>query len=161
MGNANSGRRPAPAAIAILRGNPGKRRVNLREPAIAPADPSFDRPPRQLAGDPVARAEWRRVAPRLRVAGLVSETERSALTALCQQWSRYLEAHGQIRDRGIVLETAKGPIPSPYLAVADRALAHCHRLWAELGLTPSGRTRAAKLPAPLEAPAPSKWAGLL
>lgn len=161
-GNSNSGRRPAPTALKILRGNPGKRALNLNEPKIAVADPSFDNPPPVLADDLVAATEWRRVAPLLRAAGLVSETERAALTALCQQWSRYLASHAQVIALGMCIESSKGvPIPNPYLVVADRALAHCQRLWSELGLTPSGRARASKLPAPADDKKPSKWAGLL
>jgi P27 family predicted phage terminase small subunit len=147
--------------LKILRGNPGKRPINANEPKIARADPSFDEPPPELNGDPGASAEWRRVAPLLRAAGLVSATERAALTALCQQWSRYLAAHRQVMELGMCIEAKAGPVPNPYLLVADRALAHCQRLWSELGLTPSGRSRASKLPAPADEKKPSKWAGLL
>jgi P27 family predicted phage terminase small subunit len=162
MGNWNSGRRPSPTALKVLRGNPGKRPLNVDEPTIPAADVSFDTPPRELADDPAAAAEWSRVAPLLRRVGLVSATERAALTALCQQWSRYLAAHAQVMALGMCIETTKSvPIPNPYLLVADRALHHCQRLWSELGLTPSGRARASKLPTPPGEAAPSKWAGLL
>jgi len=82
---------------------------------------------------------------------------------LCQQWSRYLAAHEQVRELGMVIETgAHGRlVPNPYLGVADGALSHCHKLWHELGLTASGRARATKLqPTPADAKS-SKWAGLL
>ena len=162
MGNWNSGRRPQPTALKVLRGNPSKRPINRDEPTIAPADESFDTPPRELANDPDAEKEWRRVAPLLRVARLVTESERAALVALCQQWSRYLAAHAQVIALGMCIETTKAvPIPNPYLLVADRALTHCHRLWSELGLTPTGRARANKIGAPKGDTAPSKWAGLL
>lgn len=163
MGNWNSGRRPQPTALKVLRGNPGKRPLNVDEPQIPAADPSFDDPPAELADDAGAATEWRRVAPILRAAGLVSATERAALTALCQQWSRYLAAHAQVIALGMCIETTKSvPIPNPYLLVADRALTHCSRLWSELGLTPSGRARARKLPSSSpDGKRPSKWAGLL
>ena len=163
MGNWNSGRRPQPTALKVLRGNPGKRPLNPNEPIMPPATAAFDEPPPALAEDPAAAAEWRRVAPLLRAAGLVTESEQSALTALCQQWSRYLQATTQIRELGMCIEGSHGiPTPNPYLLVADRALTHCHRLWAELGLTPSGRAKACKLPtAPNPETKPSKWSGLL
>lgn len=161
MGNWNSGRRPQPTALKVLRGNPGKRRLNPNEPRIPVADQSFDTPPAELGADVAAVAEWRRVAPMLRAAGLISESERSALMALCQQWSRYLAAHAQVIALGMVIEGPRGaPMPNPYLVVTDRALAHCHKLWNELGLTPSGRARATKLPT-ADDPKPSKWDGLL
>lgn len=97
----------------------------------------------------------------LRGCGLVSQGERAALTALCQQWSRYTEAHDKVKQLGMVVKKGKAEIPivNPYLAVADKALAHCLKLWVELGLTPSGRARMSALPA-VEAPT-SKWAGVL
>ena len=73
-----------------------------------------------------------------------------------------MAAHAQVIELGMVIETAKGGlVTNPYLGVADKALTHCHRLWHELGLTPSGRARATKLqPTPEREPS-SKWAGLL
>lgn len=159
MGNWNSGRRPQPTALKILRGKaqPGN------EPKIQAADPSFDVPPAELDQDPDAIAEWTRVAPLLRQAGLVTQAELTALLALCQMWSRYIGAQRKVIAEGLCIETMKGvPIPNPYLLVADRALHHCHRLWSELGLTPSGRAKALKVPAPKGSDSkPSKWAGLL
>ena len=81
--------------------------------------------------------------------------------ALCQQWSRYLEAHDKIRELGLIIKRPKGiPMTNPYLPIADKALAHCQRLWIELGLTPSGRTKITALPEP-GGPDRSKWDGLL
>lgn len=163
-GNWNSGRRPQPTAIKLLRGNPGKRRINPNEPAPPPLDASFDDPPPALNGDEHAKAEWRRVAPILRACGLVTEAERTALLALCHQWSRYLEAHAQVREHGMMVANAAGlDVPNPFLGVADRALVHCQRLWAELGLTPTGRARVARLPSGRIEPVapPSKWGGIV
>lgn len=163
MGNWNSGRRPQPTALKMLRGNPGKSPINHNEPQIPAPDDSFDIPPEELAQDPDAAKEWRRVAPLLRQSRLVTQSEQSALLALCQQWSRYVAAQREVLAQGMCIETMKGvPIPNPYLLVADRALTHCHRLWSELGLTPGGRARALKVPAPAAPGAkPSKWAGML
>ena len=160
-GNANSGRRPQPTRLKILRGNPSKTRLNPNEPQPARATDEFDTPPPEVAHDLLAAAEWYRVVPILRTCGLASQAERSALIALCQQWSRYLEAQSKVRELGMIVKRPDGvPMVNPYLAVADRALAHCQKLWPELGLTPSGRARLSALPQaePQEA---SKWAGLL
>ena len=160
-GNANSGRRPQPTRLRVLRGNPGRRPINPREPQPPPVPDGFEIPPPEIEIDALAAAEWRRVIPILKVSGLASTAERSALIALCQQWSRYLEAQGKVRELGMIVKKTSGiPMINPYLAVADRALAHCQKLWAELGLTPSGRARLSALPQaePQEA---SKWAGLV
>jgi P27 family predicted phage terminase small subunit len=147
----------------VLQGNPGRRRLNAAEPKVPRADPSFDEPPTEIAEDVVASAEWRRVAPMLRLCGLVSRVERASLLALCQQWSRYLEALGKVRTLGMVVKKPSGiPVVNPYLSVSDHALALCVRLWAELGLTPSARARLAAIPASelLESEF-NKWEGLL
>jgi P27 family predicted phage terminase small subunit len=159
MGNKNSGPRRVPTPIKKLRGTFREDRSNPKEPIPPPAPESFDTPPKELHGDQVAIDEWSRVVPMLRRIGLVSETERAALISLCQQWSRYLDAHNQIRTGGMVVDADKGPIVSPYIAVADKALTHCQKLWVELGLTPSGRSRMTSL-LDTEPAKVSKWAGL-
>lgn len=159
MGNKNSGRRPAPTAVKKLRGTLRSNRINNLEPFPPPPPPTIDQPPIELNGDRVAIDEWARVVPMLRKIGIITEAEKSALIAMCQQWSRYVDAHNTIRSSGMVIEGDKGPIVSPYIAIADKALTHCQKLWIELGLTPSGRSRIHALPD--AEPKQSKWAGLL
>ena len=166
-GNWNSGRRKTPTQLKLLRGNPGRRRLAAdTEPAPPAADESFDVPPAELDGNKRARAEWERVAPMLRFCGLVSQAERSTLTALCLEWSAYLGAQAELRKSRIV-KNSEGVISiSPFVAIADKALSNCHWLWNELGLTPSGRAKVAKLPpasgrVPPNATPKSKWGGVL
>jgi P27 family predicted phage terminase small subunit len=145
--------------LKVLQGNPGKRRLNDAEPKPPQLAADFDQPPVEVLGDPIAEKEWRRVAPILRQTRMVTEVERGLLVALCQQWSRYLEAHSKVATAGMIIRAASGnPMANPYLTVADRALAHCTKLWVELGLTPSSRSR---LSVPKADPTPTKWAGLL
>lgn len=159
MGNRNSGPRPVPSAIKKLRGTFRDDRSNPNEPTLEPAPESFDKPPAELAKDDVAAAEWSRVVPILRRVGLVSVVEQSALIAMCKEWSRYVAALHTIRTTGPVIESDKGPVVSPYVTVADKSLTHCLKLWVELGLTPSGRTKMTALKS--EPPPVSKWAGML
>lgn len=160
MGNKNSGPRPRPSAIQRLHGVTRRDRLNPHEPTPPPAPESFDVPPVEIVDDEIAAAEWSRVVPLLRKLGVVTEAERSALIALCQQWARYITAHQQIQTDGMIVETENGPRVSPLITIADKALAHCQRLWVELGLTPSGRTRL-KVAQPTDDPAKDKWDGLL
>ena len=161
MGNWNSGRRKQPTALKILRGNPGKRRLHAEHEAAPPAlDDTFDTSPPELKGDRRAQAEWKRVAPLLRDCGLISEAERGAVVALCQQWSTYLAARWQLQRHGVTTLVNGITRVSPHLAIADGALVHCQRLWNELGLTPSGRAKVARLPSARVEPA-SKWGSLL
>ena len=142
------GRKPTPTDLKVLRGNPGHRPLNVDEPQLpAATSDAFDTPPPELPDDPVAAAEWRRLAPMLRAARLVTEAERASLIALCQQWSLYLTAVSKAQATGMVVKSPSGyPMPNPYLSIANKALTHCTKLWAELGLTPSARSRITATP---------------
>jgi P27 family predicted phage terminase small subunit len=144
------GRKPAPSDLKVLRGNPGHRPLNVDEPQLPAVNAEiFDRPPIELSGDPAASGEWSRLAPMLRTARQVTDAERGSLIALCQQWSRYLDANSKAAAAGMVIKSPSGyPMPNPYLGIANKALNHCTKLWAELGLTPSSRSRVAATPAP-------------
>jgi len=160
-GNSNSGRRPQPTHLRVLRGNPGKRPIDPTEPTPPPVTAAFDVPPPELAGDDLAAAEWRRVAPMLRACRLVTEAERPVLVALCQQWSRYLEAQTKIRELGMLVRTPDGlPARNPFLKIQQDAYVICRQLWIELGLTPAGRAKIHALPGDREQEV-SKWEGLL
>jgi P27 family predicted phage terminase small subunit len=136
------GRRPKPTSQKILDGNPGGRRLNPEEPQPPSPTETFDEPPSELTGNEIASAEWRRLAPMLRVIRQVTEADRSALLALCIEWARYLDAMKRVADTGMVVQAPSGyPIPNPYLSIATKALSGCQKLWPELGLTPSSRSR--------------------
>jgi P27 family predicted phage terminase small subunit len=78
----------------------------------------------------------------LRLCKQITEADRSALVALCLEWARYLDATVKVRVLGLVVKTPSGyPIPNPYLSIATKALGSCNKLWPELGLTPSSRSR--------------------
>ena len=132
------GRKPKPTAQKQLEGNPGGRPLNKAEPKL-PAEQAAD-VPTEIADNPVALAEWNRLAPMLTLAGVLTEADRGTLLSACQQWALYLEARSKITN--LVVTTKSGhPMPNPYLSVANKALAHCIKLWAELGMTPSSRSR--------------------
>jgi P27 family predicted phage terminase small subunit len=138
------GPNPHPTALRKLRGNPSKTPFNTEEPELPAAPPSFDQVPAVLVDDPVAAAEWRRLAPLLREARVVTEADRNALIAACQQWSVYQDALLQAPAHRRVLRSPNDyPIPNPFVPIANKALVHCERLWDCLGLTPAARTRVA------------------
>jgi P27 family predicted phage terminase small subunit len=72
----------------------------------------------------------------------ITDADRDSLIAVCLEWSRYLDATRRVRTSGMVVASPSGyPIQNPYISIAKGALAACCRLWAELGLTPSSRSR--------------------
>jgi P27 family predicted phage terminase small subunit len=136
------GRKPVPSWRRQLEGNPGKRAGNRDEPKPPSTPDVWLLPPPELADHPLALAEWARLAPLLYQARQVTDADRSALLALCLEWARYLEATARIRTAGLVVLTPNGyPMQNPYLSIATKALAGCAKLWPELGLTPSSRSR--------------------
>jgi P27 family predicted phage terminase small subunit len=136
------GRKPKPTAQRRLTGNPGHRPLNMDEPLAPALDVGFDTPPPELADVPRAQEEWRRLAPLLRQARHVTGTDRTALIAVCLEWAEYLDAMEKVRALGRVVRTPTGyPMTNPYRTIATKALAACNKLWPELGLTPSSRSR--------------------
>jgi P27 family predicted phage terminase small subunit len=137
------GRKPTSTTQRKLDGNPGHRSLNDREPLPPPIDLTrFEDLPAELTDDTPATKEWQRLAPMLRRCRQITEADRAALIALCLSWSRYLEATTRVRKLGMITPSRNGyPMQNPYLAIAKGALVECTRLWAELGLTPSSRSR--------------------
>ena len=137
-----TGRKPKPTARKRLEGNPGKRPLNSREPKL-PAPESEGPLPTELMGDVLALQEWARLEPMLRASKVLTAGDRGLLVALCQQWSRYLEATQKVAVSGLVIEMPGSgyPMTNPYIGIANKCLSLCVKLWTELGLTPSARSR--------------------
>jgi P27 family predicted phage terminase small subunit len=132
------GPRPEPTALKLLKGNPGKRPLNEREPKPPPGAPET---PAHL--DEEARREWDRVVGTLEQLGLVTMLERAVLTGYCQSWSRWVDAETKLREYGAVLKSpTKGfPLLSPYLLIANKAMEQMRQFLSELGMSPASRTR--------------------
>lgn len=132
------GRKPKPSALKLLSGNPGKRPLNSDEPKF-PADGEL-----LLPEDLDARAqeEWRRCAPLLRDAGVLTSIDRTALAAFCMCYSRWIEAEQHVRRDGCVISGSTGsPVMNPYVRVAAQALDQMRALMSDFGMTPSSRSR--------------------
>ena len=135
------GQKPKPTQQRKLEGA-HLERLNRREPNPPSMSPAgAERIPLEVGDSPIARGEWLRLAPMLRACRQISEADRAALVAVCVEWGRYLEANAQVGSK-LVIKTKTGyMMPNPYLSLAGKALSQCIRLWAELGLTPSSRSR--------------------
>jgi P27 family predicted phage terminase small subunit len=144
------GRKPIPESLKITRNTDKARpQAPVKEPPC----------PDSLVGD--ARAEWKRVAALLVDANLVAELDCAALALYCQAWADWREAQAEIADGGKVIMSPKGyPIINPWVSIARGAAETMRRLLAELGLSPSARTRLVtrKEKPPKQA---SKWAHLI
>jgi len=162
MGNRNSGRRPQPTALKVLRGNPGKRPLNADEPTPPPG--AVEKP--ATLSTPAA-AVWDRLAPGAIAMGTLTRVDATAFALLCE-----LQA---------TLEWAAGRKDPPPRAERERPSAWVRRSHARLaaamkiekdfapiirpyyeffGLTPQSRARI-HVPKKDAAPVVSKWAGAL
>lgn len=133
------GRKPKPAAKKALQGNPGRRPINKAEPKIE----GTTTPPRWL--DKVAKQEWRRLAPRLTRAGLLTPADRALFASYCRAYSRLVKADRFLRrQESLVYATPSGSIkPWPQEAIANAAVETMRKVATEFGFTPSSRSRLA------------------
>ena len=125
------GRLPKPAGMST------RRPARADGPAVRlPACPPH------LQGE--ARKEWRRIGRKLLACGLLTEIDGAALALYCQAWARWIEAEGNLVRYGTVIKAPSGyPIVSPYLSIANTAMAQMTRLLVEFGMSPSSRSRVA------------------
>src|ERR1041385_4975243 len=94
-----SGRRPIPTAVKELRGNPGKRKLNPREPKPAKGIPEM---PAGLSE--VAQGEWHAITPILDKMGVLTRADGKALGAYCDAYALALTAKQEIAEHGITVK---------------------------------------------------------
>src|ERR1051325_3456696 len=98
---------PTPTALKLLRGNPGRRPLNVDEPQPPPVEAGspLAKCPKWLTGD--ARTLWNRVAPGAIRSGLLTEVDLPAFEALCQSYARWRQFE-RLTGRDLELAIAKG-----------------------------------------------------
>jgi P27 family predicted phage terminase small subunit len=132
-----AGRKPKPSALKMLEGNPGKRRLNESEPQPG----GIPTCPKSL--DKAARAEWKRVSKELVAIGLLTSVDRAVLASYCQAWSRWTQATEAFNTKPVLVVATKTgyPIQNPLIGIINTAADQMRKLAAELGLSPSARSR--------------------
>lgn len=134
---ATRGRKPKPTALKVLEGNPGKRKLNDREPV----------PPK---GDvrclswlmPEAKKEWKRLAPSLETMGVLTMADLTAFAGYCQAFARWKEAEEFITQHGSIFKTPSGYVQQvPQVSIAQQNLKIMQSFCTEFGLTPATRAR--------------------
>jgi P27 family predicted phage terminase small subunit len=139
------GRRPKPTQLKLITGITKASRLNHHEPKPLAEIPD---PPNTLT--PAARAEWKRVCTELCQLGMLSKLDRAVLAAYCQAYGRWHQADRSIAAAakknpttgGLVLfSPAGGAYQNPMLSISVRASADMVKFAAELGMTPSSRSR--------------------
>ena len=117
------GLKPTPTHLKLIKGNPGKRRINEREPV-----PTADLPSAPTHLSDGAKVEWGRVSEELYRLGLLTGVDRAALAAYCQAYARWAQAENAIaemakRDEltgGLMIKTTNGnAIPNQHVGTAN------------------------------------------
>lgn len=136
------GRKPTPTTLRVIHGNPGKRAMPKHEP-IPPGD--LTEPPDWY--DDVHRAVWREAIDAAPL-GLLRRLDASVLNVwVCacvahQRATRTQSLLDATTDRPLLTLKPDGTeVESPYLRIARQQGALMIKAAAEMGFTPSSRTR--------------------
>ena len=134
------GRRPKSPDLRVIEGNRSRRAIPRKAPAGKPASAAA---PAWL--DPVAKGEWRRVAPELLATGVLLALDRVMLASYCATYARWRAAQDQITEHGLTYETTtingRQVKANPAVAIAASASQQMRLLATEFGMTPASRSR--------------------
>jgi hypothetical protein len=142
MGNENSGRRPQPTELKILRGNPGKRKPNPDEP-LPPAGEVV-----KPGLSPGAVVVWDRLAPICLAMRTLTPADVDVFKTLCEMQCTF-DQNSAVKGTAVFdvrLERDTATALRPYYAL--------------FGLEPVSRARISVSKKQVEEPV-SKWAGVL
>jgi len=131
------GRHPTPTALKVIRGNPGKRPLNKREPK--PVGDLTDAP---AHFDEELREVWQYAidnAPR----GLLKKIDSGVLETWCTAHVLHRRAVAEVRKLGMLVKAPNTglPIQSPYLPIVNKQAFIMLRAVDHLGFSPASRTR--------------------
>jgi P27 family predicted phage terminase small subunit len=140
QGDTMQGRKPVPTHLKIVRGNPGKRPINKREPIFSG---EFPAPPEWLSER--ARKIFGGLARRIEEMGYASASHTEAL-ALAAMRQEEVELCTEVLNKGMTYETYSskgGKIykTRPEVAIRAEASRHLQSLLSEFGLSPVSATK--------------------
>jgi P27 family predicted phage terminase small subunit len=145
---AGRGPAPVPSALRVLRG--------ARPPKVREPKPARGRPKTPADLSETEHAAWLEVVRELeRVPGLCTRADRGVVELLARTLPVWREAMRHVREHGgsLVVRDEKGVVKflqqTPEMTIAIKLGASLKSLYAELGLTPAGRTRVDLAPVPV------------
>jgi P27 family predicted phage terminase small subunit len=141
-GKGSGGSNRKPTALKKFLGNPGKRKLNEKEPAAPKGVPEI---PKFLSGE--GRAEWRRIVPILCNMGVLTVADGKALGAYCSAYAQLCKAEAAIEKFGLICatldqETGVAELKvNPAVRIKSDALRQMKSFLVEFGLTPASRSK--------------------
>jgi len=131
------GRKPIPAKLHLLHGNPGKRKPKTDIPIPPSEIPSC---PPHLNKE--AQAEWDRMAIELKPLGLLTKIDKAIFASYCQAWSTWVEASKKVVKEGMITISPNGwQVENSYFSIMNKAMKQMNIALTELGMSPSSRSR--------------------
>jgi P27 family predicted phage terminase small subunit len=131
------GRKALPTAVKELRGNPGRRPLNDKEPK---SERLSERVPRNLS--PLAAYFWRKYVVKLIHMGVATEVDEPALILMAEHWSMARQALTEINTQGLsTVDEAGLPRKHPLLQVWRDNSAAFRGYASEFGMTASSRSK--------------------
>lgn len=132
------GRKPKPSYLRVLDGNAGKRPINQDEPQPV-GELEAHAPPSWLS-DP-QKDGWR-YAMKHAPPGMLKRLDQSILTVWVVAEERHQDAATKVSQLGSLLKAKTGAAyQNPYLAIMNKQAQIMMKAAAELGFTPSSRSR--------------------
>lgn len=136
-----AGRRPTPTELKLVRGNPGKRAINKKEPQPARRIPST---PAHLTCE--GQVAWGRLTVLLDRMGVLTEADGFALERLCDCYAEILALRETVDAQGRTYETTstQGELvlkANPAVAMLADVDRRFKSYLVEFGLTPAARSK--------------------
>lgn len=136
-----AGRRPKPTKLKLVTGNPGKRKLNDKEPKPAREIPS---PPSHLTD--WGKTAWGRLTVLLDGMGILTVADTMALERLCDLYAEILHLRQliDIEGRTYTTKTQMGDFlikANPAVSMLADADRRFKSYLVEFGLTPAARTK--------------------
>ncbi len=146
------GPKPRPALTVVREGNPGKRKPKegVKLPPDTPPEPNWSdwfpvtngrRADENGRARADARSAWRREVPVLAQQGLLATIDATVLADYCVTVARVSQCERDISINGVWVPGERGAQKNPSVTAANQYRQQLKFYIAELGLSPSSRTR--------------------
>ncbi|MFI8263671.1 P27 family phage terminase small subunit [Streptomyces sp. NPDC085665] len=140
------GRKPKPHIQAVREGTfrPDRNSEGAKFVPTDPVEPDWvELLPGEDSGDvrDKARDVWRRTIPALVLSAGLTDSQRETAIEYCVTVARLWQAERELSRHGLVVETERGNVKSPWVTIAHQYRSHFRSLVGELGLSPASATR--------------------
>ena len=129
-----------PTSVKKARNTLNKSKQNYIEDEPKPDIFEFSPPPPDNLTD-YGKKVWVEIVPQLVSLQIFSNIDKKAMFNYCMEQGLYEQACAELKDKGYVDYFGKNdyPMPSPWVAIRNKALVNATRISTEFGLTPSSR----------------------